>query len=44
MYEALRAEGADVEYTEYAGVGHDSWTRAYREPELWPWLFAQRRA
>ena len=44
MHEALRREGADVQYTEYAGVGHDSWTPAYAEPELWPWLFAQRRS
>jgi predicted peptidase len=43
MYEELRREGADVQYTEYPGVGHDSWTRAYGEAELWPWLFAQRR-
>jgi predicted peptidase len=39
----LRKEGADVQYTEYPGVGHDSWTRAYGEEELWKWLFAQRR-
>jgi predicted peptidase len=30
-------------YTEYPACGHDSWTRAYAEPELWTWLFAQRR-
>ena len=43
MAEALRREGADVHYTEYAGVGHGSWDRAYAEEELWRWLFAQRR-
>lgn len=43
MHEALLREGADVRYTEYEGVGHASWTRAYAEPELWRWLFAQRR-
>ncbi|HWW60609.1 MAG TPA: prolyl oligopeptidase family serine peptidase, partial [Thermoanaerobaculia bacterium] len=43
MADALRREGADVEYVEYAGVGHDSWDRAYAEPELWPWLLRQHR-
>lgn len=42
MFAALRAAGADVRYTEYAGVGHNSWERAYAEKELWRWLFRQR--
>ncbi|HUR81920.1 MAG TPA: prolyl oligopeptidase family serine peptidase [Thermoanaerobaculia bacterium] len=43
MVSALRAAGADVRYTEYAGVRHNSWDRAYAEPELMPWLLGQRR-
>ena len=43
MVHALRAAGADVRYTEYAGVRHNSWDRAYAEPELMPWLLSQRR-
>jgi predicted peptidase len=43
MRDALEAAGADVHYTEYEGVGHDSWTRAYGEAALWEWMFAQRR-
>jgi len=43
MYARLQALGADVEYTEYPGVNHNSWDNAYAEPELLPWLFAQRR-
>lgn len=43
MVQALRAAGAAVRYTEYAGVRHNSWDRAYAEPELMPWMFAQRR-
>jgi predicted peptidase len=41
---ALRRCGgpARVRYTEYADVAHDAWLRAFAEPELWPWLFAQR--
>lgn len=40
---ALRAAGAEPHYTEYSGVGHNSWDRAFAAPELWKWLFAQRR-
>jgi predicted peptidase len=41
MHEELKKLGADVRYTEYPGVGHDSWDRAYGEEELWRWLLAQ---
>jgi hypothetical protein len=32
-----------VRYTEYADLGHEIWTRAFGEPELPAWLFAQKR-
>ncbi|MBO9573274.1 MAG: prolyl oligopeptidase family serine peptidase [Chitinophagaceae bacterium] len=41
MVNALRKEGAKVKYTEYPGVGHDSWDNAFAEPDLLKWLFAQ---
>jgi predicted peptidase len=41
---ALRKLGSKVKYTEYAGVGHAVWEKAYEEPELIDWMFAQRRA
>lgn len=41
MHDELKKLGAEVRYTEYPGVGHDSWDRAYGEAELWQWLFAQ---
>jgi predicted peptidase len=44
MVAALRACGADVRYTAYPEARHDSWTQAYAEPELYAWLFSQRRA
>jgi predicted peptidase len=25
------------------GVGHNSWDRAYDDPELWKWMLAQKR-
>ena len=40
---ALKEAGAEVKYTEYPGVGHNSWSKAYKEPELVDWLFAQKR-
>jgi predicted peptidase len=43
MVAALKEAGAKVKYTEYPGVGHDSWTRAYKEPGLVDWLFSQCR-
>jgi predicted peptidase len=43
MIEALRRAGADPRYTEYPGVGHSAWERAYQEPDLLDWLFTQRR-
>src|SRR5271157_129899 len=41
MVEALKADGADVRYTEYPGVGHISWDKAYAEPELMTWLLSK---
>lgn len=42
MIAALRKAKGKPRYTEYPLVGHDSWTNALAEPELLPWLFAQR--
>lgn len=42
MVEALKAAGGRVRYTEYAGVGHNSWDRAYSEAELFTWLLSYR--
>ena len=44
MAAALAQAGAKGGYTEYLGVGHNSWDAAYADPGLWIWLFAQRRA
>jgi predicted peptidase len=44
MVVALRRVNAPVRYTEYRGFGHDVWARTYSNPDLWSWLFAQRRS
>lgn len=43
MAAALKASGAEVRYTEYPGVGHNSWDRAYANPRLLPWLLSKSR-
>jgi predicted peptidase len=43
MIAAIRAAGGEPTYTEYPGVGHDSWTQTYAADAFHEWLFAQRR-
>lgn len=43
VYNKLKALGADVKYTEYPGVNHNSWDNAFAEPEYLPWMFAQQK-
>ena len=44
MVEAIKAAGGAPRYTEYAGVGHNSWDRAYGEADFAKWLFEQKLA
>jgi predicted peptidase len=44
MHNALQKAGSQARLTIYPGVGHDSWTQSYDNPELWTWLFAQKRS
>ncbi len=43
MVDALKAAGADVKFTIYPGVGHDSWTKTYDNPELYKWFLSHKR-
>ena len=44
LVDALKEAGAEsIQYTIYPGVGHDSWSRTYAEPELYKWMFAQKK-
>jgi predicted peptidase len=43
MLAALQIVKAKVKYSEYPGVQHDSWKNAFAEPELFDWLFHQKR-
>ncbi len=42
MAAALKTAGGRVRYSEYAGVGHNSWDRAYAEPAFFTWLLSHR--
>ena len=41
MNEAMTTLGGEVHYTEYPGVGHNSWEKAYAEPELLTWMLSK---
>ena len=43
MYQALKAVGADVQYTEYPGVDHAAWNWTYEQPPMITWMLQQRR-
>jgi predicted peptidase len=42
LVEAWRAHGGIAKYTEYTGLRHSSWKKAYIDPALYDWLFAQK--
>lgn len=44
MITALQKAGGQPKYTEYAGVGHNSWSQTYANDELYEWLFRQKRS
>jgi predicted peptidase len=43
MVKGLKKSGALARYSEYHGVGHQVWEKAFAEPDLVPWLAAQKR-
>lgn len=43
VVEAAKQAGAQVRFTVYNGVGHNSWDRAYADPSLEEWMLAQRK-
>ena len=42
-FAALKAVGADVQYTEFPDLNHLSWDATYNHEPLWKWLFAQHK-
>ena len=43
LYSAFKAAGGHIRLWVYQGLKHDSWTRAYNEPELPRWLLTNHR-
>jgi hypothetical protein len=37
----MKALGGETRCTEYPGVGHDSWDKAYAEPQLFTWMLSK---
>jgi hypothetical protein len=45
MVDALiQAGAADVKFTRYPDLMHDSWTATYNNPEVYSWMLRQKRA
>jgi predicted peptidase len=44
MIEAMEKSGGKPKVTYYPGVGHDSWTQTYEDPEVVRWLLNARAA
>lgn len=43
MIEAMKKAGGEPKYTEYPGVEHNSWDKAYGTDELYEWLLKQAK-
>jgi predicted peptidase len=43
MIEAIKKAGGMPKYTEYPGVGHNSWDKAYGTDELYKWMLEQKK-
>jgi len=43
MVRMIEREGGEIKHTEYKGVGHASWERAYADEDVIRWLFEQQR-
>jgi predicted peptidase len=43
MIKAIQEAGGNPKYTEYPGIGHQSWIKAYSDPELLSWLFSKKK-
>jgi len=43
MVEAIKKAVGNVKFTVYPGVGHDSWTKTYDNPELYKWFLSHSK-
>ena len=43
MVEKLKSLKAEVRYSEYPGVNHDSWNKAFAEPDYLSWMLSHKK-
>ena len=43
MVESLKKVGGEPKYTEYPNEGHASWVPAYKDADMFAWMFAQKK-
>jgi predicted peptidase len=43
MIAGLKKAGGSPKYTEYEKVGHNSWEKAYGDPQMYEWMFGQKK-
>ena len=43
LVKAVQGLGVEIRYNEYAGVNHNSWDNAFKQPELLAWIFSHRK-
>ena len=43
MVEKLKSLKAEVKYSEYPGVNHDSWNKAFAEPDYLSWMLLHKK-
>ena len=43
MVRAIEQLGGKVRFTIYPNTGHDAWTEAYNDPQLYEWLLQHKR-
>ena len=42
MVKAIHQHDGEAKYTEYPGVGHNSWSSAFAEKDLLPWIMSKK--
>jgi predicted peptidase len=43
LVKAVQDQGVEIRYNEYAGVNHNSWDNAFKQPDLLSWIFSHRK-
>lgn len=43
MVKAINQKGGNAKITVFADATHDAWTPTYTDPEIWEWMFSQKR-